>query len=133
MIIKVPQTTFASFEIEKFWVMVNEKKAVELLTCGLVGTEQNPVELFTDEASALEYQIEKDARTRSFLVIEIDPSNLDVSKISASHEGKQFSYRSTIGLQAFGKVSSFTREVAKKEPKPKATSGGRRRKAQASA
>ncbi len=112
--------------------MVNEKRAVELLTQGLVGTETNPVELFIDTDSALEYQIEKDARTRSFLVIEIDPSALDTTKISASYDGKRFSYRGTVELSSFVKVSSFIRNVEKKQPKPK-TTNGRRKKAEVTA
>ena len=129
MILKVPQTTFASFEVTRFWAMVNEKKAVELLTEGLVGTEASPVELFIDQDSALDYQIEKDARTRSYLVVEIDPSGLDTSKITASFDGKRFSYRGTVELGSFDKVSTYVRDIEKKEPKPKATNG-RKKKAE---
>jgi hypothetical protein len=128
MIIKVPQTTFASFEVSKFWTIVNEKLAVELLTNGLVGNDENPIELYLEQKVAMEQQMGKDARTRSFLAIEIDPAELDTGKISAYSDGVLFNYRGTIGLKSFIKVTSITREVTPKEVKTK-SEGGKRRKA----
>jgi hypothetical protein len=102
--------------------------AVELLTNGLVGNDENPIELYLDEKVAMEQQMGKDARTRSFLAIEIDPAELDTGKISAYSDGVLFNYRGTIGLKSFIKVTSITREVTPKEVKTK-SEGGKRRKA----